>query len=79
MSVGPLDDLKALGSALAQLDDAREDAGLIRFVASALHGVANGLEDAGDVASGRAVRFSTAEIVRLLVSGEWREVAGVPS
>jgi hypothetical protein len=74
------EDLKAMADALVGLDDgwrSKDEADLIRFVASAFHGVAKGLEDAGDKPAGGAVRFAGAEAVRLLKSGEWREVAGL--
>lgn len=65
------EDYKAFAEAVL-LVDGSADEGVARFVASALQGIALGLEEAGAAASGAALRLSGAEVVRLIASGEWR-------
>lgn len=73
MAVESLEDIKAFARAVAVIDDTSEDADVARYVASALHGIAKGFDDAGAHASAGALRFAGAELVRQLSSGAWRQ------
>ncbi|MCC6824025.1 MAG: hypothetical protein IT579_25195 [Verrucomicrobia subdivision 3 bacterium] len=50
-----------------------DDVDAARWVASGLHGISRGMEDAGDMAGAAVVRFAGAALVRDLATGRWRE------
>jgi hypothetical protein len=66
------EDLRAFAGAVEAIPADTPDGDVARYVASGLHGICKGLEDAGDLASAQAVRFASAELVRDLASGAWR-------
>jgi hypothetical protein len=70
------EDLRAFAGAVEAIPADTPDGDVARYVASALHGIAKGFDDAGAHASAGALRFAGAEVVRSLASGDWRrEVA----
>lgn len=50
-----------------------DDVDAARWVASGLHGICRGMEDAGDMAGAAALRFAGTVLVRDLATGRWRE------